>query len=240
MRNIIFPCVCAAIFSTGCATESRLSNAEGVDWRADVPALRMIVSAPPDYARYQPRDMVELRPMKGQVSIITNSAKSLYLRADRDQDEVIAVRVGKGVPESLSVKVGKEPLSIVLNGEEKFAYVSNLGDGTVSVIDLSSLEVAETIKIGANLFCLVFSRGEKYLYVVSRYGDQVWMVDPVVNRVVGTTKIFQMDLDVKKTQCYSGCHKLDPQRQRTFETMGPSPSLVRVNSLDREAQFVRR
>lgn len=228
MRKSMIACVCTAIFSAGCATESRLNNAEGIDWRANVPAARSVDMTSSNYLTYQPRDLAELRPMKGQISITTNSARSLYLRADRDMDEVVAIRVGEGVPESHAVKVGKEPISIVLNGEEKLAYVSNLGDGTVSVIDLSSFSVSDTIKIGANLFCLVFSRGEKYLYVVSRYGDQVWMVDPAVNQVVGTTKIFQMDLDVKKTQCYSGCHKLDPQRQRTFESMRHLP-LARVD-----------
>lgn len=239
MRKSIISCVCVAIFSAGCATESRLNNADGIDWRANVPAVRSGDMASSNYLPYQPRDLSELRPMKGQIAITTNSARSLYLRADRDTDEVVAIRVGEGVPESRAVKVGKEPISIVLNGEEKFAYVSNLGDGTVSVIDLSSLAVADTIKIGANLFCLVFSRGEKYLYVVSRLGDQVWMVDPVVNRVVGTTKIYQMDLDVKTSQCYSGCHKQDPQRQRTFETLRYSP-LARVDDVETKMPSIHR
>lgn len=230
MRNVLLSFACVTLFSAGCATEER--------YNSDVPVSGLIEPAPPETKPYQqPQNMDQLRILKGQIAITTNRENSLYLRADRDLNEVAAIRVG--VQDAQAIKVGKEPISIVLNSEEKFAYVSNLGDGTVSVIDLASLEVTNTIEIGANLFCLVFSRGEKYLYVVSRFGEKVWIVDPVVNSVVGTTKIHQMDLDVKKTQCYSGCHKMDPQRQRTFESIRHA-QVARIEGLDPRVEITGR
>lgn len=165
-----------------------------------------------------------LRARKDPISITANRERTLYLRADRDQDLVTMIRVvneGRANIEQ-TIPVGHEPISIVLSHDESHAYVSNLGDGTISVLDVSGnggVKNVQTIKVASNLFCLIFSRTGEYLYVVSRLGDKVWVIDPEVNRVIDTTTIALMDLSVKREQCYSGCHKQDPVRRRIFDQM---------------------
>lgn len=160
---------------------------------------------------------------KDPISVTANRDRTLYLRADRDLDQVTMIRVindGRNNVER-TIPVGREPISIVLNRAESRAYVANLGDGTISILDVSRLDdvtVVDSIKIASNLFCLTFSRQGEFLYVVSRLGDKVWVVDPAVNQVTSTTSIRQLDLGVKQ-DCYSGCHTLDTQRRRLFDQM---------------------
>jgi DNA-binding beta-propeller fold protein YncE len=164
-----------------------------------------------------------LKTRKSPFAITKNRDSTLYLRADRDLDQVFMLRVaaeGRDQVE-LAIPVGREPVSVVLNNAETRAYVSNLGDGTISVLDVTPHDTATvvgSVRIASNLFCLIFSRTGEFLYAVSRYGDKVWVVDPDANQVVGTTSIRQLDLSVRR-ECYSGCHAQDPQRRRVLDRL---------------------
>lgn len=166
-------------------------------------------------------DWEKLKGIKSPFAITRNREGTLYLRVDRDLDQVFMLRVARdgGDPIERVVPVGREPVSIVLNNAETRAYVSNLGDGTISVLDVTasdSVAVVDSVRIASTLFCLIFSRRGESLYAVSRYGDKVWVVDPTVNQVVGTTSIRQLDLNIRR-ECYSGCHAQDPQRRRVLD-----------------------
>jgi YVTN family beta-propeller protein len=47
------------------------------------------------------------------------------------------------------IPVGQQPQAIVLGGGGQRAYVANSGSGTVSVIDLGTMAVTDTINVGA-------------------------------------------------------------------------------------------
>lgn len=191
------------------------------------PSHHIVISEPaPDIAppRNWEAQLAELRSIKDPISITANRERTLYLRADRDLDLVTMIRVVNNGSNNIeeTIPVGREPISIVLNPAESRAYVSNLGDGTISVLDVrgdGGVTGIDTIKIAANLFCLIFSQAGEYLYVVSRLGDKVWVIDPEVNRVIDSTTISLMDVNVKREQCYSGCHKQDPVRRRILDRL---------------------
>jgi len=111
------------------------------------------------------------------------------------------------------IKVGNVPNSVVLSGDR--AYVSNEGgrvaksgeftdlsdgtpivsdpktdtavSGTVSVVNLETLKVESTIKVGLHPTGMTLVNG--LLYVANAYSDTVSVVDTTTNKVVRTIKV---------------------------------------------------
>jgi YVTN family beta-propeller protein len=68
-------------------------------------------------------------------------------------------------------------------------YVSNGGDGTVSVIETKSNTVAATIKVGKRPWNMALTPDGKKLYVANGRSDNISVIDTVTQQVVQTIAV---------------------------------------------------
>jgi len=117
--------------------------------------------------------------------------------------------------EGVQLRVGNAPHSIVLNSAGTTAYISNEGGriatendfqlfsagteivadpvvgsattGTVSVVDLASMQVTATISTGLHPTGMAWYQGR--LLVANTYSDSISVIDPATNQVVRTINV---------------------------------------------------
>jgi YVTN family beta-propeller protein len=66
------------------------------------------------------------------------------------------------------VTVGKDPRGAVVTPDQKYLYVTNYGDDTVSVINLSTAVVDQTISVGDGPFGISITPSGDFVYVVNQ------------------------------------------------------------------------
>jgi YVTN family beta-propeller protein len=74
------------------------------------------------------------------------------------------------------IKVGINPHSVILDNDKR-AYVSNQWSDNVSVIDLATSLVIDTLKTGNGPAGIALSANGKYLYVVNSYSSNISVID---------------------------------------------------------------
>lgn len=83
------------------------------------------------------------------------------------------------------IRVGREPWSVALTANNK-AYVCNMLDGTVSVINTRTFRVTKTLVVGSDpVNCALTPDGRK-LYVANFSSDSVSVIDTRLDRVIRT------------------------------------------------------
>ncbi len=70
--------------------------------------------------------------------------------------------------------VGKRPVDLTITRDEKFCFVANQLDGSISFIDLENLEVSQTVEIDSNREYTLVEQGERLFYDASLSHDG-WM-----------------------------------------------------------------
>ena len=80
-----------------------------------------------------------------------------------------------------------------------FAYISNSGDGTLSVIDTATNTVVATVPVGSAPAGGRFSPTGTRFYVANSGDNTVSVVDTVNNSVVGTLAVGTSPIDVAVT-----------------------------------------
>src|SRR5215469_7504398 len=141
---------------------------------------------------------------------LSNDGKSAYALLNQN-DTLAKIDLGSK-QETQQIRVGNAPHSIVISSNGATAYISNEGGraateqdfqiysagtnivadpvvgaaitGTVSVVDLSSMEVTGTISTGLHPTGMAFY-GRKLL-VANAYSDTISMIDTTTNKVVRT------------------------------------------------------
>ncbi|MFA6034443.1 MAG: bifunctional YncE family protein/alkaline phosphatase family protein, partial [Myxococcota bacterium] len=81
------------------------------------------------------------------------------------------------------------PYWITLNRDESRAYVSNWGDGTVSVVDLRTMTMTASIKVGKNPEGMVLSPDGTRLYVANSDTDDISVIDTGRDELAGTITV---------------------------------------------------
>lgn len=71
------------------------------------------------------------------------------------------------------VPVGRHPARVVLTTDGRFAYVTNGGDSTVSIVDTEARKVVATVPVGAYPHCLRISPDGTQAYVANMKGVPV-------------------------------------------------------------------
>jgi YVTN family beta-propeller protein len=86
-----------------------------------------------------------------------------------------------------TIPTGKNPEYVKLFPDERFAYVTNLGEDTVSKIDLRTLEVIKNkISVGKGPHGIAFSEDGQTAYISNMKGNNVSVIDTSTDRVVAT------------------------------------------------------
>lgn len=88
--------------------------------------------------------------------------------------------------QTTTVALGNDPNEVIIFNAK--AYVTNRGDDTVSVIDLSTNTVTTTIAAGDEPFGMAAftSGGNNYLYVTNLVGNSISIIDLATNSVAAT------------------------------------------------------
>ncbi|MBU3100152.1 MULTISPECIES: YncE family protein [Clostridium] len=73
------------------------------------------------------------------------------------------------------IPVGNSPVDMYFNGE--FCYVSNFGDGTVSILDINKYKEIKRIEVGGMPRGII--EDEKYLYVGDNYNNLLFRIDKI-------------------------------------------------------------
>ena len=143
---------------------------------------------------------------------LSNDGKSAYALLNQNDTLTKIDLTTTPLTQGTQVRVGNAPHSIVINSTGTTAYVSNEGGqaatqsdfqinsagteivadpvvgsaitGTVSVVDLSSMNVTATIQTGLHPTGMAFYR--QYLLVANTYSDTISVIDTTTNQVAWT------------------------------------------------------
>ena len=75
------------------------------------------------------------------------------------------------------VEVGNEPRCVAVTPDQEYLYVTNYGDDTVSVIDIVTSEVSETISVGDGPYGISAIPSGAFIYVVNQLDGTVSVID---------------------------------------------------------------
>ncbi|MGQ9619933.1 MAG: YVTN family beta-propeller repeat protein [Bacteroidales bacterium] len=106
---------------------------------------------------------------------VSKDGNKIYIVA-QESGEMIRVDTRSGKVDG-KVRVGKMPHSIVLSGDEKFAYVSNLWSDLISVVDLTRLAIADELKVGNAPAGLALIDNGRYLFAVNSFSNDISVID---------------------------------------------------------------
>jgi YVTN family beta-propeller protein len=82
-----------------------------------------------------------------------------------------------------TIGLRRQPVSIDLSADGKFAYVANSGSNSISVVDLDARREVAAIGAGEQPVAARISPDGKSLVVANRQGNSVTVIDPVARRV---------------------------------------------------------
>ena len=126
--------------------------------------------------------------------IVLNSTDRFLWVCNPDNDSVTVVdTLNDGNRKVAEIRVGDEPQSVTLNGDNSKAYVANAASGTVSVISTSSFAVARTIKVGAEPWAVALTPNGSKLYVANSSSNSVSVIDTSSDSVVKTIENVGVD-----------------------------------------------
>lgn len=84
-----------------------------------------------------------------------------------------------------AIETGRGDHKVIMDQDDRFAYVSNSYDGTVSVIDMKTLTKKSDIKIYGTPFSMDFSSKANALYVVNKEQSAIYVINATTNEVLG-------------------------------------------------------
>jgi YVTN family beta-propeller protein len=88
-----------------------------------------------------------------------------------------------------NIDTGSFPRSVVITPDKRFAYVTNQGSSTVSVVDLSSLSKVTDITVGIEPYGIALTPDGTRAYVANSASGTVSIVDTGSNSVIATISI---------------------------------------------------
>lgn len=110
----------------------------------------------------------------GQRGILTAENQQAVLIIDIDSEEILS-----------NINTDQEISHMVeLSDDEETAYVTNLGSGSLSILDLTSNQVAQTIQTGDGTEGLTFVPDKNEVWITNRSENTITILDANTNQVV--------------------------------------------------------
>ncbi|MCE7798274.1 beta-propeller fold lactonase family protein [Sphingobium sufflavum] len=134
------------------------------------------------YARLVRR--IDLTPNAGPHGIVWPSHDTIVAVADRSQSVVI-VNPRSGAVEAIPTGQ-KGSHMLALSPNRRFAYVSNILSGTVSIVDLQRKTKTEDIRMGGNPEGIALTHDGNHLWVGDDATGRVQVVDLATRKVITT------------------------------------------------------
>lgn len=123
----------------------------------------------------------------------------------------------------------------------EFAYVTNSGNNTVTVLDLVHLRQDRVLSVGANPTGITANPQKNFVYAVNTDSGTISVIDSTINRVVSTIPVHRkpyfIDVNSDGTRAYvanSGSNNvsvidLDKRREIRVIGVGEGPGLARIS-----------
>ena len=118
--------------------------------------------------------------------ITLNSAgnRVWVVNPDPDNNSVSVVDVSNDLGTLVrEIRVGNEPTSVAINGNDSKVYVTNTISGTVSVVDANTFAVLREIRVGVEPRAVVFTPNFTKLYVACGSSNNIYVINPVTDQV---------------------------------------------------------
>ena len=116
-------------------------------------------------------------------------AAQLAFIAESGSDQVSAVNPATNKPISPPIAVGDRPESVAITPDGKYAYVTNYGGNSVSVIEAGLRRNVGTIKVGEGPIGIAITPDGKYAYVTDRDGNEASVISTQSKTVVKSIPI---------------------------------------------------
>jgi YVTN family beta-propeller protein len=122
--------------------------------------------------------------------VLQNDGKYLWVGNDDPKQETSGVTVIETVTLKVAARIntGAGHHEIVITNDDKSAFITNRGDGTLSVIDVGNLVRVKDIKIGSLPTGLAFSSLSRAVYVANEGDGAIVVVDGVRFEVLARMK----------------------------------------------------
>jgi YVTN family beta-propeller protein len=117
------------------------------------------------------------------------SAAQLAFIAESGSDQVSVVNPATNKPIGPPIAVGDRPESVAITPDGKYAYVTNYGGNSVSVIETALRRNVGTIKVGEGPDGIAITPDGKYAYVTDRDGNEVSVISTQSRSVVKSIPI---------------------------------------------------
>jgi YVTN family beta-propeller protein len=112
------------------------------------------------------------------------SAAQLAVIAESGGDQVSVVNSATNKPIGTPIAVGDRPESVAITPDGKYAYVTNYGGNSVSVIETGLRRNVGTIEVGEGPIGIAITPDGKYAYVTARGGNEVAVLSTATKKVV--------------------------------------------------------
>jgi YVTN family beta-propeller protein len=114
---------------------------------------------------------------------VTPDGKTLAV-AENLADSLAVVHLDTGAV--AEIPVGHRPYGVVVSPDGRTAYVSNWGDRTVTIVDLTGPAVRSWVRVGTHPSALATNPARPELYVADTDSDTVSVIDTTTNRRLRT------------------------------------------------------
>jgi YVTN family beta-propeller protein len=115
---------------------------------------------------------------------------ALLVVANNLDDSISIINVaGDANTKIAEIDVGDQPRTVAITPNKRFAYVTNQGSATVSVIDLSTSEKVQDIPVGIEPYGIALTPDGSRAYVANSASNSVSVIDTTSNTVVATINI---------------------------------------------------
>lgn len=82
------------------------------------------------------------------------------------------------------IKTGDQPRTVAIRPDKRFAYVTNEGSATLSVIDLAALKKVTDVAVGSDPYGVALTPDGGLAFVADSAGDDVAVIDTARNAIV--------------------------------------------------------
>ncbi len=131
---------------------------------------------------------IDLKPFRRPHGIARGASGKLYVTCDFPPTLLVIDPALHKIEKSVDI-AQVLPHMVVVTADEKKAYVSNSGSGTVSAVALNEAKVIKQIEIGGVPMGVALGPDGRKVYAANRNGDAVVVIDTTSDEVVGRREL---------------------------------------------------
>lgn len=155
-----------------------------------------------------------------------DSKKGILYAIDMKSDKVVSYDIKKDAVIDSFAAGSKGAINLVLDAKTNRLFISNQGNGDVTVLDAASGKLLQTIATGKGALGISFSPAKNWVYVANRGEGTVSIIDAATYKVISTVETGSLPNTVtvdKKGNAYVTNKAKSGPRPAPGETPAPQP-----------------